>query len=129
MSSHDEYFPEFESLPSNADAFRDSLLLHLSKTQQMVQSSQTGLSSAWKQLDSVTSVTKKLDFVKRVGGGLIPSLPSAYLVAAAAVNLGQESYSEPQQCAALDPAVFSTRRLITTAPILGGFIMSGLTRQ
>ena len=84
MASHDEYCPEFEPFPSNADAFRDSLLLHLSKTQQMVQSSQTGLSSAWQQLDSVTSVSKKLDFVKRVGGGLIPSLPSADLVAAAA---------------------------------------------
>ena len=130
MSSHDDYFCESESYPTNADAFRDSLLLHLSKTHQIVQSSQTGLSSAWKQLDSVTSVTKKLDFVKRVGGGFIPSLPSADLVIAAGDNFGQDVSPVLQHSHRPGPALFpnDSSDHHRPAPILGGFILSGLTR-
>lgn len=129
MSSHEDYFCEMESYPSNADAFRDSLLSHLSKTQQIVQCSQTGLSSAWKQLDSVTSVTKKLDFVKRVGGGFIPSLPSADLVIAAG-DIDQESLPVLQPSHRPEPAHLpdDLSDHHRPAPILGGFIMSGLTR-
>jgi hypothetical protein len=128
MEPSDDFIHEFGSYPSNADAFRDSLLLQLSKTQQIVQSSQTGLSSAWKQLDSVANVTRKLDFVKRVGGGLLPSLHSIDLIS-----------SEEEQVWEAYPIIEKPHRSITSdtpissehsrpAPIIGGFLMSGLTR-
>jgi hypothetical protein len=129
MSPSDDFVHEFGSYPSNADTFRDSLLLQLSKTQQVVQSSQTGLSSAWKQLDSVANVTRKLDFVKRVGGGLLPSLPSIDLVSLKDEQIWEEhpSIEKSHRSIVDNPALISSDRS-RPAPILGGFLMSGLTR-
>ena len=124
----DSFFPEPASAPSNADAFRDSLLVQLSKTQQIVQASQTGLSSAWKQLDSVASVTKKLDFVKRVGGGMLPSLAMDKVLEEEAAGQSDSNTQQPPR-----PGEPSNRAPVSSdphrpAPILGGFFMSGLTR-
>lgn len=63
-SLEDDSFVE-EEAPANDDLVRDAFMAKLSQTQQFVEDSHAGLSSAWKQIDSVANVSKKMSFLKK----------------------------------------------------------------
>ena len=80
LSSLDQdFFAEDESAPTSDDVVRDAFLAKLSQTQQFAKDSHAGLSSAWKQIDSVANVSKKMSFLKQ---GLV-KLPTNDVLAAA----------------------------------------------
>jgi hypothetical protein len=121
---------EYQTHVSNPDAYRDSLLIQLSKTRQVIEYGQVGLSSAWEQIDRAASVTQKLKFVKSVGDALLPTFPT--------INFEEPAYnSEYNHVSKINLA--NNRDESTNisqmnhdsqkrVPIIGGLLMSGLSR-
>ena len=119
----DELFMQQQQLQAdetahNNDAFRDSFMTQLSKTQQFVEASHTGLSSALRQIDAVANVSSKLNFV----GGMLPKLQTAPRQVPPPPP--PPPRAEPPPKASTAPPQQPTR----PAPILGGILMSGLSR-
>ena len=104
--------------PSSADAVRDNFLKQLSKTQQMAQQTSTGLSSALRQIDKVANVSTKVNALTK----FMPTLPStADIMDAHELHTKTSSQEQPLNRYSVEP---SSR----PKPILGGFLMSGLSR-
>jgi len=66
-----------EDSPSSSDAFRDTFMTQLTHTHRFVEATNTGLASALKQIDAVANVSQKIGFFKKASGGLMPALPSS----------------------------------------------------
>jgi hypothetical protein len=115
---------------SHPDVFRDSLLIQLSKTRQVIEYGQVGLSSAWEQLDRATSVTQKLKFVKSVGNAFLPTLPT--------IHFEDQTYElEENQISKINLASNMSESVDIShinhdpqkrVPMIGGLLMSGLSR-
>ena len=100
------------SQPTTADALRDQCLHQLAKTHYMAQQTSTGLSSALRQIDRVANVSNKVTALSK----LIPTLPHA-------TDLLHSEEQSP-----VNVATASQQRNNRPKPILGGFLMSGLSR-
>jgi hypothetical protein len=101
--------------PTSADAVRDNFLKQLSITQQMAQQTSTGLSSALRQIDRVANVSNKVSALSK----LMPILPTSADIMAMQVSPMNALRPEP-------PAARADKN--RPRPILGGFLMSGLSR-
>jgi hypothetical protein len=140
LSSLDqEFLNEDENPPTSDDVVRDVFMAKLCKTQQFAKDSHAGLSSAWKQIDSVANVSKKMNFLK---------LPTNDVLAAASHEEALASRPrpppptkrEPMPSANVPPPPPSPNRprpppssgnlepQSRPAPILGGLLRTGWNR-
>ena len=117
LSEMDSHFFEQQQQQqtSSADAVRDNFLKQLSITQQMAQQTSTGLSSALRQIDRVANVSIKVSALSK----FMPTLPTSADIVAMQDSPMNALRPKPPTARA------ETNR---PRPILGGFLMSGLSR-
>ena len=92
-SLEDDSFVE-EYQPTSDDLVRDAFMAKLSQTQQFMEDSHAGLSKAWKQIDSVANVSRKIDFLKK-GLTNLPTVEATEEAEAVPPNLQPPSRRHP----------------------------------